>query len=199
MASTAVQNTSSADTHENARDRQVADPPCTWHRGRPHVVRRQGHAKEVAGDHDNDHQHGGQDRVSGHDQADRQEEHLHDFLGDGIQGVGQDALERYPAFFYRGHNALESRLGQHDSGRRLGNVRRGRNRNSHLRLAQRWRVIGAIAAHADGVAALLKRLNEVILILRKNSGKNREVFSDAHSPGLARADRSRHQVPPLAR
>ena len=38
---------------------------------RSHIVRRQRHAEEVAGDHDDDHQQGRQNRVPGHDQADR--------------------------------------------------------------------------------------------------------------------------------
>jgi hypothetical protein len=35
----------------------------------PHVVRRQGHRQKITGDHQDDHQHGGQDRLPGHDQA----------------------------------------------------------------------------------------------------------------------------------
>ena len=116
-----------------------------------------------------------QDRVPGHDQADRQEQHLHDLLGDGVQRIGQDALERHAAFLDRGDDAGESGLGQHHAGGRFGDVGRGRDRDADLRLAQRRRVVGAVAAHADGVAALLERLDELVLVLRKNAGEDREI------------------------
>ena len=45
-----------------------------------------------------------------------------------------------------------------------------------MRLTQGWRVVGAVAAHADGVAVLLERLDEVILVLRQNPGKDREIL-----------------------
>ena len=83
------------------------------------------------------------------------------FLDNGVERIGQDALERHAAFLDRGNNAAESGLGQHDAGCRLGDVGRGRYRDAHLRLTQRRRVVGAVAAHADGVAVLLKRLDEV--------------------------------------
>jgi hypothetical protein len=41
-----------------------------------------------------------------------------------------------------------------------------------LRLAQRWRVVGAVAAHTNRVATLLERLDEVVLPLRKNAGED---------------------------
>jgi len=34
--------------HEGASDRQIPDAPCVWLRRRSYVVRRQGHAQEVA-------------------------------------------------------------------------------------------------------------------------------------------------------
>ena len=45
-----------------------------------------------------------------------------------------------------------------------------------MRLPKGGCIIGAIAAHADGMARFLERLNEMVLILRKDSGENREVF-----------------------
>src|SRR5580704_3526335 len=45
-----------------------------------------------------------------------------------------------------------------------------------MRLAQRRSVVGAVAAHADGVPALLKRLHEVIFVLRKDTRKDGEGF-----------------------
>jgi len=47
-----------ADAHDNAGDRQIADLPrvrrCRW----PDIIGRQRHAKEIACDHDKDHQQG---------------------------------------------------------------------------------------------------------------------------------------------
>jgi len=74
--------------------------------------------REIASDHDNDHQHWRQDCVSGNDQTRCQEKHLHNLLGDGIQGVGQDALERYRLLLLQPQH-LRVRLGQHNSGRRF--------------------------------------------------------------------------------
>ena len=85
----------------------------------------------------------------------------------------------------------ESRLGQHDAGRRLGDIGRRRHRDSHLRLAQRRRVVGAVAAHTNSVAALLERLDEVVLSLRKNAGENREILgANIGGDGPGRTDRS---------
>ncbi len=72
------------DSHEDARDRQFADSPGVGQRRRPHVVGRQGHPEEIASEHYDDHQHGSQDCVSGHDQTHSQKEHLHEFLVNGV-------------------------------------------------------------------------------------------------------------------
>ena len=127
--------------------------------------------------------------MSGHDQTHRQEEHLHRFLGNRVQRISQDALERHAAFFYRSDDTAESWFGQHDAGRRLGNIGRGGHRDSHLRLAQRRRVIGAVAAHTDSVAALLERLDEVVLSLRKDAGEDSEILgADTARDGSGRTD-----------
>jgi hypothetical protein len=63
-----------------------------------------------------DHQKRRQDRLPRHEQTDNQEENRHDFLNDGIQGVGQDALKGYPALLDRGDNSRQARLGQHHAG-----------------------------------------------------------------------------------
>ena len=69
----------------------------------------------------------------------------------------------------------EARLGQHDAGRRLGDIGRGGHRNSHLRLTEGRCVVGAVAAHADSMAALLERLDEVVFCLGKNAGEDSEI------------------------
>ena len=55
--------------------------------------------------------------MTGHDQADRQEQHLHQLFRDGIVGVGEDALERRPSFLDSSNDPRQSRLGQHHAGR----------------------------------------------------------------------------------
>ena len=54
--------------------------------------------------------------MPGHEEADRQKQHLHGFLGDGIQRVAEDALERRSPFFDRSDDAGEPGLGQHHAG-----------------------------------------------------------------------------------
>ena len=131
--------------------------------------------------------------MPGHHQTHRKEEHLHDLLGHRVQRISQDALERHAAFFYRGDNTDESGFGQHDTGRGLGDIGRGGHRDSHLRLAQRRRVVGAVAAHADGMTAVLKRLDQLVLVLRQHAGENRKLLG-AHlrGDGPGRADFSVH-------
>ena len=70
----------------------------------------------------------------------------------------------------------EAGLGQHHAGGRFGDVGCRRDRDSDLRLAQRRRVVGTVAAHADGMAALLERLDELVLVLRQHTGEDRELF-----------------------
>ena len=75
------------------------------------------------------------------------------FLVIDVQRVGQDALERDPSFLDGGDDAAQARLGQHHAGGGFGDVGGRRDGDADLRLAQRRRVVGAVAAHADGVAA----------------------------------------------
>ena len=98
------------------------------------------------------------------------------FLGDRVQRIAQDALEHDTTFLDGGDDAGEARLGQHHAGRRFGDVGCRRDRNSHLRLAQRRRVVGAVAAHADGMTAVLKCLDELVLVLGQDTGEDRELL-----------------------
>ena len=53
---------------------------------------------------------------------------------------------------------------------------RRRDRDPHLRLAERRGVVGTVTAHADRVAVLLERLDQVVLALRQDAGKDREIL-----------------------
>jgi hypothetical protein len=77
---------------------------------------------------------GRQDVMAGHQQADRQKQHLHGLLGDGVQRVAEDALEGGSSFFDRRDDAREAWLGQHHAGGRFGDVGRRRDRNANLGL-----------------------------------------------------------------
>ena len=127
--------------------------------------------------------------MAGHEQTDRQKQHLHGFLGDRIQRVAEDALEGNSPFLDRSDDAGEPGLGQHHAGRRFGDVGRGRDRDSHLGLAQCRRIIGAVAAHADGVTALLECFDELVLVLRQDAGEDRELLRvDGVGDRAGRAD-----------
>jgi hypothetical protein len=71
-------------THEDGRDRQFANAPAIGQWGWLDIVSGQRHAEQVPHHHHDDHQHRRQNRVSGHYEADTQQQHLHDFLGQGI-------------------------------------------------------------------------------------------------------------------
>src|SRR3984885_10633376 len=43
-------------------------------------------------------------------------------------------------------------------------------------LAQCRRIIGSVAAHADGVTAFLKGFDEFVLVLRQDAGEDRELL-----------------------
>ena len=73
--------------------RNPADLPGIRHLRWPHSVRRQGHGQEVTRDHYDDHQHRRQNRMSGHDQTDREQHHLHDLLEDGVERVSRECAE----------------------------------------------------------------------------------------------------------
>ena len=86
-------------------------------------------------------------------------------------------------------------LGQHDAGGRFRDVGRGRHRDAHLRLAQGRRVVGAVAAHADGVAVPLERLDEPELVFGKDAGIDGEIVGARRCRGSVPAGRP----PPPAR
>ena len=137
--------------------------------------------------------------MSSHDQPHRKKEHLSDFLDNRIEGVGEDALKGHPTFRERIYNTAKTRLREHDTGRGLGNVGRGRNRDSHLRLAQSRRVICAVTAHRNQVAAVLEGLYKFILFFGQNAGEDREflglniVANRARwTNGSGKSDRPRH-------
>ena len=90
-------------------------------------------------------------------------------------------------------------FGQHHAGGRFGDIGCRRDRDADLRLAQRRRVVGAVAAHADGVAALLERLDELVLVLRQDAGEDRELLGmdavgdrSGRTDGAVEPHRARH-------
>ena len=98
-----------------------------------------------------------------------------EFLDESIQRVGEDALEGGSTFFYRYHNALKARFGQHHARRRLGDIRRRGNGDAHLRLAQGGRIIGPSPRNADGMSAPLKRFNQPEFVFGKDAGVNGKI------------------------
>ena len=75
----------------------------------------------------------------------------------------------------RRHDAGKPGLGQHDAGGRFGDVGGGGNGDADLRLAQRRRIIGAVAAHADGMAGTLKRLDQAEFVFGQDAGENGKI------------------------
>ena len=66
----------------------------------------------------------------------------------------------------------------------------GRDGNADLRLAERRRVIGAIAAHPYCMPALLEGFDKIILAFRQNACEYREIFRlDALGKFSGRANR----------
>ena len=115
--------------------------------------------------------------MSGHGQPDGQEQHDLDLLDQHIERVGQQALEGDPALAYGGEDAAEPGLGQHHAGGGLGDIRRGRDGDPDLGLAQGRRIVGAIAAHADDMAMTLKGLDQPEFLLGHDAGEDAELLA----------------------
>jgi hypothetical protein len=90
-------------------------------------------------------------------------------------------------------SSMQARMpgyGEHQPGGRLGDIRCAGNRDAHLRLPQRRRVVGTVAAHADGVALALEGLDQVEFVLRQDAGIDGIVMRPCLLGDLAgRADR----------
>ena len=92
----------------------------------------------------------------------------------------------------------EAGFGEHHAGGRFGDLGRRGNGDSDLRLAQRRRIVGAVAAHADGVTAVLIRLDELELVLGQDAGEDGVVFGPDRV-GIGPGGRSRLRARPTAR
>ena len=80
---------------------------------------------------------------------------------------------------------------EHHAGGRFGDVGRRGNSDSDLRLAQRRRVVGAVAAHADSAPAVLIGLDELELVFRQDAGEDGVIFRpDRVGDGPGRKDRA---------
>ena len=117
----------------------------------------------------------GQHRVAGHHEADREKQHGLDLLDQRVEHIGQNALERRAALVHRSDDSSQAWLGQHDAGGGFRDVGRGRDRDADLRLTQRRRVVGAVAAHADRVARRAETPSRDDICPRENAGKHRVI------------------------
>ena len=108
-------------------------------------------------------------------QAETKKEYLPGFVNDGSQRIGQDALECDSAFPNRRDYPGEPGFGQNDARGRFGDVGGGRHRDADLCLAQRRRVIGAVSAHADRMAGVLKRLDQPKLVFGEHASEDGKI------------------------
>jgi hypothetical protein len=106
---------------------------------------------------------------------DSEKENLPRLVNDGSQRIGEDALERHPALAHGRNDAAQSWRGQHDAGRRFGNVSCRRYGYSNLRLPQCRSIVGAVAAHANNMAGLLIEFHQPIFVFGQDAGKDRKV------------------------
>jgi hypothetical protein len=111
-------------------------------------------------------------------EADAEEQHRLDLLDQRVQRVGQNPLKRRAAFFDSRHDPSEAWLRENHAGRPFGSVGGGRHGDADLCLPQGGRVIGAIAAHPDGMAGFLEGLDQakLVLSLRNVSASIRSGF-----------------------
>ena len=97
------------------------------------------------------------------------------FVDEYAQRVGHYALKDGAPLLDSGEDASKAGVGEYDTGRGFGNVGRGRDGDTHLRLSQRRGVIGAVAAHADCMSLALKCFDEAEFLLREDSRVNSEI------------------------
>ena len=111
-------------------------------------------------------------------------------MDDGPERVRQNSLERRATLLHRRDDAAKAGLGQHDAGGGFRYIGRGEDGDAHLGLPQCRRVIGAVAAHADHMAAALKCLDERVLVLGQYAGEDAKIFgADIVGQRRGRADR----------
>ena len=110
--------------------------------------------------------------VAGQQEADDEQEHHLDFLGEHVERVGHHALEHPPARFDGRHYAGQTRPRQHDGGGGFGYVSGVFNGHTRLGLAQRGRVVHTVAAHAHHRALSLKGADELEFVFGKNARKH---------------------------
>ena len=75
--------------------------------------------------------------------------------------------------FFQHHQIL---FQQDNIGCLFGDIRRAVNRNTDVRIAQRRRIVDAIAEEADGVAVFLQRFQDPRLLQRRQFGEHRARF-----------------------
>ncbi len=174
----------------NSGEREISDAPRVRIRRRPRSVSRARHRHEIVGEHCQCLKKRRQHRVTGDDQTGAENEQRHAFVDENHQRIGQNALECRSTLLDAGDDAAEARFGEHDARGRFGDVRRRRHCDAQLRLPQCRRVIGAVAAHAGGMALLLKSPDQAVLLFRQDSGIDGKIVrTDAVGNVSRRADR----------
>lgn len=129
--------------------------------------------------------------MAGQCQADGQEQHDLDLLGQHVEREGQQLLEGDPLLADGEHDAREAGFGEHRAGGRLRDVGGVGDRDSNLRLLERRRVVGAVAAHADHVVRALARLDGPEPFLRHDPREDAVLIAmDRVGQAPGRPDRS---------
>ena len=83
----------------------------------------------------------------------------------------KDALIDSPPLLDQRHDVGQPRFGQDDARGALGYIGRGADGNAHFSLAQRGRIVDAVARHAGDMSRGLKVLHYDVFVLWKNLGK----------------------------
>ena len=99
----------------------------------------------------------------------QQHQHLGDIAGEQIEDELADVVEDDASLFDRGRDRFEPVILQDDGGCLLGDVGAAlAHRHPDVRLLQRRGVVDAVAEHRDDLAALLQRLDDQQLVLRRD-------------------------------
>ena len=190
-ASTSMSTPSTTPTRTSGRDVPALGP-----RRAAHAIGRQRDLDEVG--HEHEHQHGQRrdDEAPGHQEGDDDEPRLEDGAAHLVDDPGEHALEDRAAVLHEVDDARQALAREHDAGGALGHVGGAADGDADLGLAQRGRVVDAVAGHADDVPGGLEALDDAVLVLGEDLG---EAVVRLRQLGGARSRRQRRRRAARAR
>ena len=107
--------------------------------------------RKIGHEREQQHREGGNDEVTGHHERDSDKCGFQNCPADFVNDPGEHTLVDDPPLLDERHDVNQPLFRQDNARSPLGNVSRSTHGDSHLGLAQGWRVVDAVPRHADHV------------------------------------------------